>query len=275
MGCVYALIALGFTMIWNTVQTVNFAQGDFSMVAMFIMLTVYVTHNGPFSLGLLLAMLIVAAIAVIMGRVAVRPLIDKDPHVIVVATIGVSTILSNGAKFIWGTQPFYFPSFIGTRPVSIGPFSLNPQSLLIIGVTLVLVAGLQYLSKRTLVGKAMRAVAQDREMSSLLGISDVRIRDITFAISAALAAIAGVLMAPIVFVDAQLGLPMLLRAFIAAVVGGFGNYAGALVGALFIGVVDNLTAFYVSSAYRDVISFGLLIMVLALRPSGLLGRKGA
>lgn len=275
MGCVYALIALGFTMIWNTVQTVNFAQGEFSVVAMFIMLTVFVTNNGSFWVGLLLAIIVVSVIAVVMGRVAVRPLIDKDPHVIVVATIGVSIILSNGAKFIWGTQPFYFPSLVGARPINVGSFLVSPQSLLIIAVTLVLVTGLQILSKRTLVGKAMRAVAQDREMTALLGISDVQIRDVTFAVSASLAAIAGVLMAPIVFVDAELGLPMLLRAFVSAVVGGFGNYAGALVGALFIGVMDNLTAFYLSSAYRDVISFGLLIVVLAFKPSGLLGRKGA
>lgn len=275
MGCLYALIALGFTMIWNTVETVNFAQGEFSMIAMFVMLTVFVTMDGPFAVGLLLAILCTAAISILMGRVAIKPLIEKDPHVMVVATIGVSIILANGAKLIWGTQPFYFPSLVGTRPVSIGPFALSPQSLLVIGVTLVLVLALQLASQRTLVGKAMRAVAQDREMASLLGISDTRIRDITFGVSAALAAVAGVLMAPIVFVDAELGLPMLLRAFVAAVVGGFGSYAGALVGALFIGVMDNLTAFYLSSAYRDVISFGLLILVLALKPSGLLGKKGA
>jgi branched-chain amino acid transport system permease protein len=241
------------------------------MVGMFIMLTAFVFMKLPFLVALLVSVLASALIGMLMGRLVVKPLLGKDLHVIVVATIGVSIILSNGAKLIWGTQPFYFPAIFQTQPMKLGVLSLSPQSLWIIGITLTLVVALQLGSQRTRLGKAMRAVSQDREMSVLVGISTDRMTDLTIALSTGLAATAGVLLAPIVFVAADIGIPLLLRAFIAAVLGGFGSYTGALLGGLLIGVVDNLTAFYVSSAYRDVISFTLLVIVLAIRPTGLLG----
>jgi len=269
MGAIYGLVALGFVMIWNTAAVVNFAQGELAMLAMFFAYTIHVMFGWNLWLAIVLAVLATALLGYLMERGLVRPLVRADPLTVIMMTVGLQIFLSNGAKFIWGTQPQAFPPYFGGHPLNMMGVVLSPQSLAVIGVVFVLAVLLHWMSQRTRLGKALRAVAQDRETSALMGIRIDRVVASGFAISAALAGVAGVLMAPLVFVAADVGLPLLVKSFIAAVIGGFGSYPGALLGGLLIGVLDNLAAFYISADYRDVLLFGVLIVILLFRPEGL------
>jgi branched-chain amino acid transport system permease protein len=269
MGALYGLIALGFVMIWNTAAVVNFAQGELAMLAMFFAFTAHVTLGLNVWIAIALAVLATAVLGYLMERGLVRPLVKADPLTVIMMTIGLQIFLSNGAKFIWGTQPQAFPPYFGSQSLDLMGVIVAPQALAVIGVVAVLAILLHWMSQHTRLGKSLRAVAQDRETSALMGIRIDRVVAAGFAISAALAGIAGVLMAPLVFVAADVGLPLLVKSFIAAVIGGFGSYPGALLGGLLIGVLDNLAGFYISSDYRDAVLFGVLVVILLFRPEGL------
>ena len=269
MGALYGLIALGFVMIWNTAAVVNFAQGEIAMLSMFFAYTAHVTMGLNVWLAIAMAVGATAVLGYVIERGLVRPLLRADPLTVIMMTIGLQIFLSNGAKFVWGTQPKAFPSYFGEQSIHLLGTVISPQSLAVIGVVFVMALLLHAMSQYTRLGKSLRAVAQDRETSSLMGIRVDRVVASGFAISAALAGIAGVLMAPLVFVAADVGLPLLVKSFIAAVIGGFGSYPGALIGGLFIGVLDNMVGYYISSDYRDVVLFGALIVILLFRPEGL------
>lgn len=269
MGCLYGLIALGFVLIWNTAAIVNFAQGEFAMASMFFALAGMTTLGLPLVLALVLGVLAAFLLGLLMERLAIRPILGVDPLSIITVTIGLQILLSNGAKFIWGTQPFVFPQYLGSKPIQLGGLQMQAQSLAIIGVVAALALFMHQVSQKTKFGKSLRAVSQNRETASLMGIDVSRTIALGIGCATGLAGIAGVLMAPITFVSADLGLPLLIKSFIAAVLGGFGSYPGALIGGIVIGVLDNLIGFYVSSEYRDVILFALLIFVLLVRPQGL------
>jgi branched-chain amino acid transport system permease protein len=269
IGCLYGLVALGFVMIWNTAAIVNFAQGEFAMLGMFFSLTALTALGLPLPLALVMGVLGPAALGLLMDRLTIRPILGADPLSVITVTIGLQILLSNGAKFVWGTQPQVFPNYLGTTPFQIGDLRMQSQSLAIIVSVAVLAVLLHLLSQRTRFGKSLRAVSQNRETASLMGIDVQRTTAFGIAIATGLAGIAGVLMAPITFVSADLGLPLLIKSFIAAVLGGFGSYPGALIGGVTIGVLDNLIGFYISTAYRDVILFGILIVILLVRPQGL------
>ncbi len=269
MGALYGLIALGFVMIWNTAAVVNFAQGELAMLAMFFAFTGHVTMGLNIWLAITLAVAATALLGYLIERGLVRPLVRADPLTVIMMTIGLQIFLSNGAKFIWGTQPQAFPPYFGEKSLDFMGVVASPQSLAVLVVVSVLAVLLHWISQYTRLGKSLRAVAQDRETSALMGIRIDRVVASGFAISAALAGIAGVLMAPLVFVAADVGLPLLVKSFIAAVIGGFGSYPGALIGGLLIGVLDNLVGYYISADYRDVVLFGVLIVILLFRPAGL------
>ncbi len=275
IGAIYALIALGFTLLWNTVQLVNFAQGDFTVIAMFLYLTCAVFLKLPLFVSVTLAIVGAAAAGFVLERVALRRVIGADPLAIVVVTLGVDIIISNGAKLVYGPEPFAVPHFLGGDPLRVLGAVLTRENVWIIGITLLAAVGFWWFTQFTFWGKAVRAISQDRDAAWLMGINVTGAIGLTFGVSTGLAGLAGVLLAPIIHVSADVGLSLLIKSFIAAVIGGFGNYLGAIVGGFLIGGLDVLTAFYVSSDYRDVISFALLILVLLLRPSGLFGRAQA
>jgi branched-chain amino acid transport system permease protein len=268
-GCAYALIALGFVIIWNTAAVVNFAQGEFVVVAMFVALTCHVTLGWPLWVVLPLAVLAPAVVGYATERLVLRPVIGAAEMTIVTVTIGLQIVLSEGAKIIYSGKPYSFPPLIAGRPVNVGGIVLPRQSLVVIATMIVLAAALQFLSQKTDFGKRLRAVAQDKDTARLMGIDVHRTIAQGFALSAAIAGVAGVLLAPITYISAGIGLPLLIKAFIAAIIGGFGSYVGALVGGLLIGTLDNLMSFYVSSQYRDVFTFLVLMLVLLVRPQGL------
>lgn len=271
-GCLYGLIGLGFVMIWNTAAVVNFAQGEFAMLGMFLALTFHVLWEVPLWIALPLAVAGAAAAGWASERLFVRPILGADPLSVIMVTIGLQILFSNGAKFLWGTQPYPFPSYSGGDPVRVAGLVLSPQLLVIVAATVALAFLLHILSQRTTFGKCLRAVSQDREAASLVGIDVSRTIALGFALSTGLAGVAGVLMAPVVFVAADVGLPLLIKSFIAAVIGGFGSHPGALVGGVLIGLLDNLVGFYVSTDYRDAISFLALVAILLVRPQGLFPR---
>ncbi len=268
-GSMYALIALGFVMIWNTASVVNFAQGDFAVAAMFIALALFqFTH-----VSLLVALPVAVAGSAVVGwlveRAVIRPVIGKNALTVVTVTIGLHIVLSEVAKLIFGGQPYSFPPLISGPPIALNRVVLPRQSMLVIVAMVALVGVLHAMSVLTPFGKRLRAVAQDREVAAMMGIDVDRTVALGFAVSAAVTGVAGVLLAPVIYISADLGLPLLIKSFIAAIVGGFGSYPGALAGGLLIGVIDNVVGYTVSTDYRDVFSFLVLIVMLLVRPQGL------
>lgn len=268
-GATYALIALGFVIIWNTASVVNFAQGEFAVTAMFVALVLSRFGHVPLFLALPASVAASALLGWLTERIVIRPVIGKNAMTVVTVTIGLQIVLSDGAKLIFGGQPYPFPSPFSGVPLAFGGVVLPRQSLLVILAMALLVAVLHAMSVLTPFGKRLRAVAQDREVAAMMGIDVNRTVAQGFAVSAAIAGVAGVLLAPVIYVSADLGLPLLIKSFVAAIIGGFGSYPGALAGGLLIGVIDNLVSYAVSTDYRDVISFLVLIVMLLLRPTGL------
>lgn len=273
IGAIYALIALGFTMLWNTAQVVNFAQGEFAVISMFLLLTLHLFWGLPLAPSLVLAVLGTALCGMLLERVALRRVIGGDPLTVVIVTLGLQIVITSGAKAIWGTHPFAFPAYLRGEPLRVLGAVLNLENIWIVVLVVLAATAFWLFTQFTMWGKAVRAVSQDRDAAWLMGINVNSAVGITFAVSTGLAGMAGVLLAPIIHISSDIGLGLLVKSFIAAVVGGYGNYIGAMLGGFLIGVVDNLTAFYISSNYRDVISFSLLILVLVIRPSGLFGRR--
>ena len=268
-GGTYALIALGFVIIWNTAAVVNFAQGEFAVVAMFVALTLFRFGHLPLFAALPAAVAASAALGWLVERIVIRPVIGKNAMTVVTVTIGLQIVLAEVAKLIFGGQPYPFPPLISGPPLLLGSVVLPRQSLLVIVAMAILVGVLHAMSVLTPFGKRLRAVAQDRDMAAMLGIDVHRTVALGFAVSAAVAGVAGVLLAPVIYISADLGLPLLIKSFVAAIIGGFGSYPGALAGGLLIGVIDNVVSYAVSTDYRDVVSFLVLIAMLLVRPQGL------
>ena len=283
MGCIYALVALGFILIYNAVGVVNFAQGDFVMFPSYVALTFVLPSITVFGaivhwqLPMLLVYAIVlvsmAAFGLLFNRIAYYPLRDRGWLPVVISTIGVSIFLRNLAQLTWGSTPQVFPSPFHIESLTLGHVHLRPQDLLILAVASVLIVFQYALFEWTSLGKQMRATAQDRSTAQLLGIRVDRIVAITFVYSVLLGAVAGLLVSPIFTVTKEMGGLIALKAFAASIVGGFGSIPGAIIGGLLIGVVEALGGFYISPAYTDAIAFVILIGVLLVKPSGIFGER--
>lgn len=268
-GGIYAAVALGFTLTWRAAAVINFAQGDVVMIGAFIGLTLFVFLHWPFLLAFVGAFILAGVLGSVVERVMLRPVRNAEVWTTVVVTVGLSILLQNAARIIWGPQPFRFPAVFGEEPMHLAGIAIIPQSVgvLVIAVSLMLLQELFF--HRTMTGKAMRAVAQDRQTASLMAINPDRMINLTFAVSFGIAAIAGILIAPTYFASFSMGLPISIRAFAAAIIGGFGSVRGSIAGGLFLGVAESLSAGYLSSTYEDAIVFGLVILVLLIRPVGL------
>jgi branched-chain amino acid transport system permease protein len=283
IGSIYALVALGFVLIYNAVGVVNFAQGDFVMFPSYVAISFLLPSIAIFGtivhwqLPLLLVYAVVLVLMVGFGllftRVAYYPLRDRGWMPVVIATIGVSIFLRNLAQLVWGSQPQVMPSPFPDQTIALGQLQVRPQDLLIIGVTALLIVFQYFLFERTMLGKQMRATAQDRDAARLIGIRVWRIVTITFVYSVLLGTISGLLVAPIFTVTKEMGALIALKAFAASIVGGFGSIPGAIIGGLAIGVIETFGGFYISTAYVDAIAFVILIVVLVVRPQGLFGER--
>jgi len=274
VGAIYALVALGFSIIYNASQVINFAQGEFVMIGG--MATVSLVATGlPLPLAALLAVAVTTLVGLALEKFAVERVRGASVVTLIIITIGASILLRGLAGLVWDKNLHALPAFSGDRPIAIGGATLLPQSLWVVGVTLAVVAALWWFFNRTLHGKAMLATSHNRLAAQLVGISVRRVLLISFGLSAALGALAGILIAPITFTAWDVGVMLGLKGFAAAILGGLGSGPGAVLGGLLLGLIEALSAGYVSSAYKDVIAFAIILVVLVLLPSGLLGRRSA
>jgi branched-chain amino acid transport system permease protein len=275
IGAVYALVALGFVLIFRATSVVNFAQGDFSMVAAFLMVVFAVDLGWPYWLSFLIAVAGMALLGALFNLAVYYPLRHRSYLPVLISTIGASIFLGNTMLALYGPQPQVLPGWLETPGFQLGPVYLDSQYLVILGVTLALVLFQYWLFEHTLLGKKLQATSQDKEMAALLGIPVALMIMFTFVYSAVLGGVAGILVAPVLFVSIQMGSTIALKAFAATIVGGFGDVAGAIVGGFAIGIVETLGAAYISAPYKDAFAFLLLIVFLALRPQGIFGERVA
>jgi branched-chain amino acid transport system permease protein len=274
IGAVYALVALGFVLIFRATNVVNFAQGEFSMVAAYLMV-VAIELGLPYWLAFLIALAGMALLGVIFNLGVYYPLRHRTYLPVIIATIGASILLSNLVLAIYGPQPQVLEGWFDTPGIQLGPVYLDSQYLLIIGVTILLVLFNFWFFEKTLLGKKLQATSQDKEMASLLGISVSAMIMITFIYSAVLGGLAGILVAPVLFVSIQMGSTIALKAFAATIIGGFGDVAGAIIGGLALGVIETFGAAYVSVPYKDGFAFLVLVAFLIFRPQGIFGERVA
>jgi branched-chain amino acid transport system permease protein len=272
MGCIYALIGLGFVLIYNATNGLNFAQGELVMLGAFIFYAM-LGAGAPYGAAALLTVLAMGVIGYVFQRLFFYPLRNRNFLAFVIATIGFSIAARNIALIVWGPNPLRVRSFFTMDTVSFGSVSLPPEHLLIIAVTAVVLL-LQYgLFFHTDLGRRLRAAAQNSEVAQLMGIRVGRMIAITFVISAMLTGVAGVLLAPIFFIETEMGLNLITKAFIAVIIGGFGSVPGVVVGGLIVGLIEILTAVFISSVYKDAIVFTILIFFLIVFPQGIFGER--
>ncbi len=283
-GSIYALIALGYTMVYGILRLINFAHGDVYMVGAFAAYFLAralgvgtVSSASPLMAALVLlgSMIIAAALGVLIELFAYRPVRKSSRLTALITAIGVSLFLENAGILLFGADPKFFPQVIAPRTIQLwGGVLVTNHQITVVLVSLVLMVGLTLFIQRTRTGKAMRAVAFNRDAASLMGIPVDRIITITFAIGSALAAAAGFLVGltnP--KIEPLMGIMPGIKAFVAAVLGGIGSIPGAMIGGLLMGISEYMVVGYVSSTYRDAIAFVILIVVLLIRPAGLLGRN--
>jgi branched-chain amino acid transport system permease protein len=272
IGCVYALVALGFVLIYKATEVVNFAQGELLMVGAFLAYTLTVIGGLNFWLGGVLAVALTALFGFALERLVVRPIVGQPIVAIVLVTIGIGFVIRSGASMIpgWGVDTHVLATPFSNKTLGVGAVVLSQDHLAIILLTVALCAVLFAFFRYTRVGVAMQATSQNQLAAYYVGIPVKTVFSLIWAISAAVAAFAGILLAPIAFVHANMGF-IGIKAFPAAVLGGFGSVPGAVVGGLGIGVVEALAGFYLPEGFKDVAAYIVLLMVLLVRPQGFFG----
>lgn len=273
IGSIYGLVALGFVLIINTVNVVNFAQGEFLMLGSFIGLTLSVSLGAPFSLALLGTIAICGVLGVVFDRIIYRPMRNGDFATHLISTLAAALIMRNVAQHVWGPEVRSYYEPFDQRILNFDGLLINPQHLLILGMTIALVGLLYFFLFRTGLGRVMRATAQDRETARLIGVKVGTVGMLTFAMSLAVGGMAGVLIAPLFLVDLNVGFLAGLKAFIATIIGGWGSIPGALAGGLIVGLVEVFATHYFTAAFKDPVAFAVLMVFLIFRPSGLFSER--
>ena len=275
VGSIYALIALGYTMVYGTIKLINFAHGDVYMMGAFIGYFAVMVLKMNVFVALLVAMVACAVLGVVIERVAYKPLRNSTRVAALITAIGVSYLLENAMSYFFGAESRPFPSDFGTETITLfGDVSVNGKQILIFGVTVVLMALLQFIVRYTKMGKAMRAVAVDEQAAQLMGIDVDGVISFTFALGSALAGIAGVLVGVYYnTISTTMRITVGLKAFVAAVLGGIGSIPGAMVGGYLIGLLETMVSFFGYSPYRDGVVYFLLFIILIVLPAGLFGKN--
>jgi branched-chain amino acid transport system permease protein len=270
-GCIYAVVGLGFTLVYRTLRMVNFAQGQVFMVGAFLGLVI--AQRVPLPAPLLLV--VVGAVAFLVGMILERLVFRRLYHnheVFVVGSIGLGIVLTNGVRLFF-PEPVPFPKVFGSRVIELGTARFQEANLWVVGCTIALVVLLHLVFAHTRTGRALRAVAVDAEIAGAVGVNVKQAIGLTFGLSFGVAAMAGVLIGPLYFVSFDMGDMVGLKAFSAAVFGGINSIPGTILGGVVIGILENLAGAYISSAYKDLVAFVILLMMLIWRPTGLLGRE--
>ena len=272
VGAVYALVALGFTLIYNASDVVNFAQGEFVMLGG--MVTVFLAAAGvPLPLAALIAVIVAIAVGLLLYWMAILPARDASPVTLIIITIGASILLRGIAQILFDKQFHKLPSISGDTPVQLLGAAVQPQSFWVLGGTAVIVLLLYVFFERTVLGKAVLATAANRLAARLVGINTATIMALAFGGSAAIGAVAGILITPITLTSYDVGTLLALKGFAAAMLGGMGNPLGAVAGGLLLGLLESFGVGYISSAYKDAVAFVVILIVLFAAPQGLFGRR--
>ena len=272
IGAVYAMVALGFTIIYSASDVINFAQGEFVMLGG--MCTVFLAATGiPLPVAALLAILITAGIGAALSKFAIEQARGASVVTLIIITIGASVFLRGIAQVVFDKQLHRLPAFTGEQPILIGGATLLPQSLWVLGGAALIVVALHRFFGHTLFGKAILAAAQNRQAARLVGININLVMLTSFALSAAIGALAGILVTPITLTSYDAGTILALKGFAAAMLGGMGNPVGAIVGGLLVGIAEAMSAGYISSEYKDAVAFLIILAVLFFLPRGLFGTR--
>jgi branched-chain amino acid transport system permease protein len=274
VGAVYALVALGFSIIYNASGVINFAQGEFVMIGGMSAVSLVATGL-PLAVAVPLAVAATTLAGLALEKLAVEPARGAPVVTLIIITIGASIFLRGLATIVWDKKLHALPAFSGDAPIALFGATVVPQSLWVVGATAAIVVALGWFFGRTRLGKAMLATAHNRLAAQLVGINVRHILALAFGLSAALGALAGILVAPITLTSYDVGVMLGLKGFAAAILGGLGSGPGAIAGGLLLGVLESLAAGYVSSAYKDVIAFVILLAVLFVRPGGIAGVAAA
>jgi branched-chain amino acid transport system permease protein len=272
-GSIYALVALGFTLVFNATGIINFAQGQFVMLGGLIATTFANSLGWPLAAAAIASVLLTTAVGAAMEVLTIRPMRGRPVFTLIMITLGVSIVLETAALLGWGADPIFLPSFSGDAPIAFFGATLQPQMLWVLGGMLVAMAALQAFYRYTMFGQAMLACSINPDAAASVGIDRGRMVLVAFSLAAALGALGGVLIAPITSTSYSIGLLMALKGFAAAIIGGMGSSLGAVVGGLGLGLVESLSTGLISSGYKDGLALGVLIAFLIFRPQGLLGDK--
>ncbi len=275
VGATYALVALGFAIIYNASDVVNFAQGEFVMIGAMSTIALSAGDGLPLLPAIIISVLLTICVGMALQRFAISPARGASVVTTIIITIGASIFLRGIALLLWGKDIFGLPHFSGEEPIHIGEATLLPQNLWVLGGGALMVIGVHYFFNHTIQGKAILACSCNRTAAHLVGINVGRMMLIAYGLSAMLGASAGILVAPITFTSYETGVMLGLKGFSAAILGGMGNPMGAVAGGLLLGLIESLAAGLISSGYKDAIGFVILLLVLFVRPSGLFGKASA
>ena len=276
IGSVYAIIALGYTMVYGIAKMLNFAHGDVIMVGAYISFCVTNYLGLPGVVSIVGAVVVCTVLGIIIEGLAYKPLRGTSSLAVLITAIGVSYFLQNAAQLIWGSAPKNYTSIVTFAPISLfgGKLMITGEVILTIAVSIIVMIGLTLFTTKTRTGKAMRAVSEDRDAAQLMGINVNQTISMTFAIGSALAAIAGILLcSTIPTLQPTTGSMPGIRAFTAAVLGGIGSIPGAMLGGILLGVIETFSKKYISTQFSDAIVFAVLILILLVKPAGLLGKQ--
>jgi branched-chain amino acid transport system permease protein len=275
IGGIYALIAVGLTTIFGLMDVVNVAHGEFYMLGGMIAFFLVQAAGANYFFSLIMAIVLVMGIGFLVEKILLKRLRDKKTEILVggaLVTIGISIFFQNTGLLVFGSVPRLIPSPFSTEPFRIGPILLGRMHLFAALVTVGVILFSHFFIKKTTLGMAMRATFQDKDMAGLVGVHIDRVFSFTFMLGAGLAATAGALLGPIYIIYPNVGESVILKAFVIVILGGMGNFLGAIFAALILGVIESLGAAYISTEYRDLIGFVMVLLILLFRPSGLFGR---
>jgi len=271
VGSIYAMVAIGFSIIYNVTEVINFAQGEFVMLGGLVMVSFHTAAGLPLVIAFPATVALVTLVGILLDRLAIRPIKQPSVFTLIIATIAAAILIKGAAMLIWGKDPFDLPPLTGRDPIQFFGAVIQPQYFWVIGFMVLVVIFLTIFFDRTIIGKAMSACADNPDAASLVGISVKRMVLLSFALSAAIGAIAGITVTPITFMEYDRGVSLAIKAFGAAILGGLGSFPGAIVGGLILGIIESFGAGLISSGYKDAFALIVLLAVLFFKPSGLLG----
>jgi branched-chain amino acid transport system permease protein len=272
IGSIYAIVALGFVTIYSVTKVINLAQGEFVMLGGMVMFSL--VHAGvPYWIAFILTVVIVVIVGWLLELIVIRKAKEADALSLIILTIGAAIFIRGIASMIWGKGSVSVVAFTSNEPIRIAGASVTPQGLWVMGIMLLIVTLLFILTERTILGKAFQACSVNPRAARLMGISPTKMSSFSFALSAGLGALAGLAIAPILFPAYDMGIMLGIKGFSAAIFGGLGSAPGAVLGGLLLGLIESLGAGYISSGMKDAIAFTVVLVVLLLRPSGILGEK--